>query len=338
MVAPIELYKQKYPELAQYSDYTLARNLYDKFYKEEFPNYDEFRDYFTIDPESLETERFGKRADLVNYPEDQTTTMGEDLVGGLKKGIAGLKSTGYGILAGTQGLIGDEEDQEYYLQKAREAELAQAQIVPGYQSSKQAYEAEGIGGLTGHLLQNFGLSAPEMAQGIAGSYAGGKAGAAIGTVFGGPIGTAIGGTAGAIIGGTIALAPSFFGRNILRQDQSVRAGEKVDINEFQALMTAPAQAAADAALYAILPRALKGTTSKNLFRKALKGGVVGVPTEAATEVFQQFLERAQAGGLDYATSEDAMKEYAEAGFVGGTIGGVIGGVTGPLNIQNKETL
>ena len=32
MVAPIELYKQKYPELAQYSDYTLARNLYDKFY------------------------------------------------------------------------------------------------------------------------------------------------------------------------------------------------------------------------------------------------------------------------------------------------------------------
>ena len=29
MVAPIELYKQKYPELAQYSDYTLARNLYD---------------------------------------------------------------------------------------------------------------------------------------------------------------------------------------------------------------------------------------------------------------------------------------------------------------------
>ena len=124
MVAPIELYKQKYPELAQYSDYTLARNLYDKFYKEEFPNYDEFRDYFTIDPESLETQRFGRRADLVNYPEDQTTTMGEDLIGGLKKGIAGLKTTGYGIAAGAQGLIGDEEDQEYYLQKAREAELA----------------------------------------------------------------------------------------------------------------------------------------------------------------------------------------------------------------------
>jgi hypothetical protein len=338
MVAPIELYKQKYPELAQYSDYTLARNLYDKFYKEEFPNYDEFRDYFTIDPESLETERFGKRVDLVNYPEDQTTTMGEDLVGGLKKGIAGLKSTGYGILAGTQGLIGDEEDQEYYLQKAREAELAQAQIVPGYQSSKQAYEAEGIGGLTGHLLQNFGLSAPEMAQGIAGTYAGGKIGAAVGTTLG-PIGTVIGGTAGMIIGGTIALAPSFFGRNILRQDQSVRAGEKVDINEFQALMTAPAQAAADTVIYALLPRALKMTTPQaGITKKILKGGVIGVPTEAGTEVFQQFLERAQAGGLDYATSEDAMKEYAEAGFVGGVLGGVIGGATGPLNIQNKETL
>ena len=330
MVAPIELYKQKYPELAQYSDYTLARNLYDKFYKEEFPNNDEFRDYFTIDPESLETERFGKRVDLVNYPEDQTTTMGEDLVGGLKKGIAGLKSTGYGILAGTQGLIGDEEDQEYYLQKAREAELAQAQIVPGYQSSKQAYEAEGIGGLTGHLLQNFGLSAPEMAQGFAGAAAGASLGAGF---FG------IGAIPGAIIGSTIALAPSFFGRNILRQDQSVRAGEKVDINEFQALMTAPAQAAADSVLYAILPRALKMTTPQaGITRKVLKGGVIGFPTEAGTEVFQQFLERAQAGGLDYATSEDAMKEYAEAGFVGGTIGGVIGGATGPLNIKNKETL
>ena len=149
MVAPIELYKQKYPDLAQYSNYTLARNLYDKFYKEEFPNYDEFRDYFITDPESLETERFGRRADLVNIPEDQqTTTLGQDLIGGLKKGFAGEKTTGLGILAGAQGLIGDEEDQEYYLQKAREAELAQAQIVPGFQSSKQAYQQEGISGLT----------------------------------------------------------------------------------------------------------------------------------------------------------------------------------------------
>jgi gas vesicle protein len=337
MASTLDFIKEKFPKLSAFSDQFVASSLYKRNFEGVQDEFDSEEDYinFLMAEEPQEVERFGRRTDLVSYPEDQTTTMGEDFVGGLKKGIAGLKSTGYGILAGTQGLIGDEEDQEYYLQKAREAELAQAQIVPGYQSSKQAYESEGIGGLTGHLLQNFGLSAPEMAQGIAGSYAGGKAGAAIGTVFGGPIGTAIGGTAGAIIGGTIALAPSFFGRNILRQDQSVRAGEKVDINEFQALMTAPAQAAADAALYAILPRALKGTTSKNLFRKALKGGVVGVPTEAATEVFQQFLERAQAGGLDYATSEEALNEYAEAGFVGGTIGGVVGGVTGPLTIPTQ---
>jgi hypothetical protein len=330
MASPLESWRQNNPEFDYLPDYQVLRGLYDQHYSNQFENYEDFKNNFGVDPASLETERFGRRTDLVNYPEDQTTTMGEDLIGGLKKGIAGLKSTGYGILAGTQGLIGDEEDQEYYLQKAREAELAQAQIVPGYQSSKQAYEAEGIGGLTGHLLQNFGLSAPEMAQGFAGAAAGASLGAGF---FG------IGAIPGAIIGSTIALAPSFFGRNILRQDQSVRAGEKVDINEFQALMTAPAQAAADSVLYAILPRALKMTTPQaGITRKVLKGGVIGFPTEAGTEVFQQFLERAQAGGLDYATSEDAMKEYAEAGFVGGTIGGVIGGVTGPLNIQNKKTL
>ena len=79
MVAPIELYKEKYPDLAQYSDFTLSRDLYDKFYKDEYPDYSEFRDYFLTDPESLETERFGKRADLVNIPEDQqTTTLGQD--------------------------------------------------------------------------------------------------------------------------------------------------------------------------------------------------------------------------------------------------------------------
>ena len=330
MATPLESWRSSNPDFDYLPDYQVLRGLYDQHYSNEFENYENFKENFSVDPASLETERFGRRTELVNPPEDQeSTSLWEDTVGGLQKGIAGLKPTAYGIAAGFQGLIGDEEDQDYYLQKAREAELAQAQIVKGFQSSKQAYQEEGIGGLTGHLLQNFGISAPEMVQG----YAGAAAGAAIGTGFFG-----IGALPGAIIGGTIALIPSFFGRNILRQDQSVRSGEKVDINEFQALMTAPAQAAADSVLYALLPRFLKTTTPKaGITKKILKGGAVGFPTEAGTEVFQQFLERAQAGGLDYATSEDAMKEYAEAGFVGGTIGGVIGGATGPLNIKSVKT-
>jgi hypothetical protein len=285
----------------------------------------------------LETERFGKRADLVYPPEDQTTTLGQDIVGGLQKGIAGEKTTGLGILAGWQGLIGDEEDQQYWLEKAREAELQQAQIVPGFQSSKQAYQQEGISGLTGHLLQNFGVSFPWMVEAAAGSYVGGKIGAAVGTPFGGPVGTAIGGGIGAILGATAVLTPKFFGTNILRQDQAHRAGERVDINEFYALMSAPVQAAADSVLYALLPRWLRSSTaSKGITKKMLKGGAVGVPTEAATEVFQQFVERAQAGGLDYATSEEAMKEYAEAGFVGGVLGGTIGGALGPFNVETES--
>ena len=159
MVAPIELYKQQYPQLQKYNDYTIAKELYQDLYTDEYSNYNDFEKFFFTDPKSLETERFGKRADLINPPEDQeSTSLWEDTIGGFKKGFAGEKTTGYGFLGGVQGLIGDEEDQEYYLQKAREAELAQAQIVPGFQSSKQAYQEEGIAGLTGHLLQNFGVN------------------------------------------------------------------------------------------------------------------------------------------------------------------------------------
>ena len=76
MVAPIELYKEKYPDLAQYSDFSLSRDLYEKFYKDEYPDYSEFKEYVLTDPESLETERFGRRADLVNYPEERPTIEG----------------------------------------------------------------------------------------------------------------------------------------------------------------------------------------------------------------------------------------------------------------------
>ena len=340
MVAPIELYKQQYPQLQKYNDYTIAKELYQDLYTDEYSNYNDFEKFFFTDPKSLETERFGKRADLINPPEDQeSTSLWEDTIGGFKKGFAGEKTTGYGFLGGVQGLIGDEEDQEYYLQKAREAELAQAQIVPGFQSSKQAYQEEGIAGLTGHLLQNFGVSFPWMAEAAAGAYVGGKIGGLTGGIAVPGIGALPGAFIGGILGATAVLTPKFFGTNILRQDQAHRAGERVGINEFYALGTAPFQAAADSVLYSILPRALKMTSAKaGIGGKMLKGGAIGVPTEAATEVFQQFLERAQAGGLDYATSEEAMKEYAEAGFVGGVLGGVIGGATGPLSIQSKETI
>ena len=128
MASLLESYRIDNPEYDKFSDSQLLRGLYNQFYKDDYENYDEFIKNYAVDPESLETERFGRRAELVNIPEDQqTTTMGEDLIGGFKKGFAGEKTTGYGILAGVQGLIGDEEDQEYYLQKAREAELAQAQ-------------------------------------------------------------------------------------------------------------------------------------------------------------------------------------------------------------------
>jgi len=89
MASLLESYRIDNPEYDNFSDSQLLRGLYDQFYKDDYENYDDFVKNYAVDPESLETERFGRRADLVNIPEDQqTTTMGEDLIGGLKKGIA----------------------------------------------------------------------------------------------------------------------------------------------------------------------------------------------------------------------------------------------------------
>ena len=61
MVAPIELYKQQYPQLQKYNDYTIAKELYQDLYTDEYSNYNDFEKFFFTDPKSLETERFGKQ-------------------------------------------------------------------------------------------------------------------------------------------------------------------------------------------------------------------------------------------------------------------------------------
>jgi hypothetical protein len=63
-----------------------------------------------------------------------------------------------------------------------------------------------------------------------------------------------------------------------------------------------------------------------LGKRQARAAAAGVAAEVPTEITQQLLERAQAGlPID---SDDAIKEYIEAGVAAGILGGPIGAVGG----------
>lgn len=174
-----------------------------------------------------------------------------------------------------------------------------------------------------------GESAPQMGTTIAGATAGGIAGSFV------PI---IGTTIGAIAGGIAANLPYFYGSNRERQKEAIDRGEREELSEGAAALTAIPQSALDAivtfigAKYVFKPAAEVGG---GIFTRAAKGAGVGAATEIPTEIGQAVLERAQAG-LDI-TGDEAFKEYAEAGIAAGLLGGSIGGAVGVARPSNSET-
>ena len=320
MASTLSEIRERFPKLLSYPADFIASALYDQNYEDIKNEFDDEEDYIAFllqqDTTTPETKRFGKYVSLEDQPEEEAGIL-ETIGPSFKKGLMGLEPMARGVAAG---VAGEGEFQEEQLRKAQEAELAQAQIIPDYIQSWR--DIGGIGDLTRYAIQKFGESSPWMGAALAGGAIGSAALPGLGTVAGMGIGS--------LIGGTAALTPMFFGQNILRQSQEVREGRKAEIDEITAALSAPAQALLDTILYRFLPPFLKKTTSKGIFRKVLKGGAVGVPVEAATEVGQQFIERMQAGlSLD---DEEAMREYEEAAFAGGLLGGVVGGATGPLSI------
>ena len=321
MASTLDFIKEKYPKLSAFSAPFLASSLYKRNFEDVQDEFDNEEDYvnflLTGDTRQVpDTQRFGKYVSYEGEQPEEEAGILETIVPSFKKGFLGLEATGRGALAG---LAGEGEFQEEQLRKAQEVEAEQAGMIPDYIESWR--DIGGIGDLTRYAIQKFGESSPWMGAAIAGGIAG-SAIPGLGTIAGMGI--------GALAGSTTALSPMFFGQNILRQAEQVRAGQRQDINEATAALAAPAQALLDSIIYRFIPARLRGTTSKNIFRKALKGGVVGVPTEAVTEVGQQFIERLQAG-LPLA-DEQAMREYEESAVAGGLLGGVVGCATGPFTV------
>ena len=163
------------------------------------------------------------------------------------------------------------------------------------------------------------------------------AGAAAGAAYGGGAGAAffgVGAVPGALIGGaiggTLAAFPLFFGGNRERQKEAIERGERVEMSEGAAALTAIPQAALDSILTAFVGAKFFAKPGLDiaggLLTRSVRGATKGVVTEIPTEVGQALLERAQAG-LSI-TSEEAMREYGEAAIAAGILGGGIGGVSG----------
>ena len=328
MARPLDFILEQFPGFKAYSDFDVARELYRRDYgdaQKTFSTEEDFINYLTKDEEEQpqDIDRFGRRITLEEPEEDQGASILGTIPDAFEAGLRGIQATGRGITGGVAGLFGDEQEQQEQLALARQSEALAAQAIEDNITSWR--DIGGIGDLARYTIQRFGESSPYLVAGIGGGLAGG----------------AVGGPIGGIIGATAALTPLFFGQNVLRQSEEVREGRKEEINEIYAAASAPVQAALDAVLFRVLglvgkPLNLLQTPARGIFGKALRGGLTGVPTEAVTEVGQQFIERLQAGlSLD---SEDALREYEEAAVAGGLLGGVVGGVSGPLTQPSATTL
>ena len=190
------------------------------------------------------------------------------------------------------------------------------------------------------------------AMGI-GATLGGIAGGILGTpadIVTGPGGTIVGAAAGAkfgqMVGQALSEFPQFFGSDIERQAQEqIKAGQPVDINRLKAAGAASLQTASDifetqmlfgsskiGQLLGFKPAQLAEKSAAQVEKMAqekllttlAKGTAKGAAAEIPNEIFQQMLERAQAGLS--VTDPAALKEYGDTAFQVGLLSplGIVG--------------
>jgi hypothetical protein len=244
--------------------------------------------------------------------EDDGTAIGR----GFRSGIQNIRSLIGTTIEETGRAVGLEGVQEFGrgMETAAEEEFRKLREI---RERTGLYDVEDVGSALTYGGETFGEQAPILAQTLAGT----ATGAGVGSFFG-PVGTGV----GAVVGGALASLPLLFGGNVQRQEEQVAAGELDEVNVQRALLTAIPQAALESIAAKVLAfTPLRGGTG-NIWARAGKGGAAGVAAEVPTEITQQLLERAQAGlPID---SDDAIKEYIEAGVAAGILGGPIGAVGG----------
>jgi len=270
-------------------------------------------------------ERFGAPAPVAPeapVEEDDGTAIGR----GFQRGLQGIRSLTGTTIEEAGRALGLEGVQEFGrgMETAAEEEFRKLQEV---RARTGLYDVEDLSSALTYGGETFGEQAPILAQTLAGTAAGAAIGSAVPIV-----GTGI----GAVVGGAIASLPLLFGGNVQRQEEQVAAGELDEVSVQRALATAIPQAALEGIAGRILAFTPLRPGVGNVWARAGKGGAAGVVAEVPTEITQQLLERAQAGlPID---SDDAIKEYVEAGVAAGILGGPIGAAGGVVqrDVAPKE--
>jgi len=270
------------------------------------------------------------------------------------------------ILAQEEGLTTEQVEQD-------QGNLFTRNIGRGIDTIQQAYGSavEGIGESTGlDFLKNYGASVVESNRkeleasqeaarqlddikdvGSFFDYAGATLGSQVpqlgSTLAGSAAGFLVGGPAGAVVGGLAANLPFFYGSNREAQKEEVLAGNRIEVSEGAAALTAIPQSILDLIADRFL---VGGFTGKlvgggGLFTKGVKAGIKqigrrgaigaakGVITEVPTEIGQQVLERLQAGKS--LTNKEAIDEYKEVAAAAALIGGTVSS-TGTIVAGSKE--
>ena len=255
-----------------------------------------------------------------------------------------------------------EEAAQRGLQRQKEADKKYEG--PSLEDIKKTYQDQGILSaakkVVGSIPEAIAAQAPQIGAMGVGATLGGIGGGALGSVIG-PEGTVGGAAAGAkfgeMVGQAVSEFPQFYGSNIERQAQEqIKAGQPVDISRLKAAGAAAFQTASDifetqmlfgsstiGKFLGFTPKELASKSTATVEKMAqdkllttlAKGTVKGAVAEVPNEIFQQMLERAQAGLS--VTNADALKEYGDTAYQVGLLSplGIVGSL-GERSAARKE--
>jgi len=267
----------------------------------------------------------------VTRPPPVESTIGSEFRRGTEQALSSLLTAG-------QSVFGDPEE------AAREALARQEDIDARYGDQgpslgrlQDVAEREGILAAIGEGFTQIPRAVAQQVPQLVGT----GITAGLGTLLGGPV--------GGVAGASAFITPQMAGSNIMAQaTEQLERGQDLDIGVGKAFGTGLLQTAPELlGQYFIVGRGITGkllgidpqklTTAaqrkaaadkllaeaqRGFRRTAATGVAQGAAGEASTEVFQQILERAQAG--QDLLSPEAIASYGEAAFLGGTVGGALG--------------
>ena len=241
--------------------------------------------------------------------------------------LFGSAAEGVGNVTGLDGL----RDWGREVNEANEAEYAEKT-----QNRQQLEDVGGVGDFARFAGESIVEQFPQLGASIAAGYAGGKAGGAIGMGFG-PAGVILGTAIGGVTGMVAANLPFIYGSHREAQKDQIEAGERTEVDEGVAFLTAiPATALETIAEKVLIGKFLtpKLINSGGIFTRVTKNAATGATTESVTELGQQVIERAQAG--KDLLSDEAFKEYTHAALVGGLVGTTVKGASGALTKDQRD--